>query len=100
MVITRLPRAAGSVDRILSNPPFGKQMGKPEEIGPLYRRMIPQYARVLRPGGLAVLLVSEAELLEDAARSAGWKRLRRLRVRVLGQPASLTVWQKPVGSGQ
>lgn len=91
---TRLPLADGSVDRILSNPPFGKQLSRPEEIGPLYRRMIPQYDRVLRPGGTAVLLVSEAELLEEAARAAGWKRLRRLRVRVLGQPAALTVWRK------
>jgi tRNA (guanine6-N2)-methyltransferase len=92
---SRLPLAADSVHRIVSNPPFGKQLSRPEDIPPLYRRMVPEYNRVLRPGGLAVLLVSEAEPLEEAARSAGWKRLRRLRVRVLGQPASLMVWQKP-----
>jgi tRNA G10 N-methylase Trm11 len=91
----RLPLADLSVDRILSNPPFGKQLGRPEDIGPLYRRMIPAYDRVLRPGGIAVLLVSDPEPLQDAARAAGWKRLRRLRVRVLGQPAAVTVWQKP-----
>ncbi len=92
---TRLPLATGSVDRILSNPPFGKQMSRPEEIGPLYRRMVPEYDRVLRPGGLAVLLVSETEPLEEAGRAIGWKRLRRIRVRVLGQPAAVTVWRKP-----
>ncbi len=60
---TRLPLAAASVDRIVSNPPFGKQMGEPEEIGPLYRGMVREYDRVLRPGGRAVLLSSDAEKL-------------------------------------
>lgn len=94
----RLPLADASVDRILSNPPFGKQLGRPEDIGPLYRRMLPAYDRVLRPGGIAVLLVGDAELLQEAARAVGWKKLRRLRVRVLGQSAAVTVWQKP-GTG-
>src|SRR5262245_58695828 len=34
---TRLPLPAERVDRIVSNPPFGKQLASPEEIGPLYR---------------------------------------------------------------
>jgi 23S rRNA G2445 N2-methylase RlmL len=94
---TRLPLADASVDRLLSNPPFGKQLGRPEDIGPLYRRMLREYDRVLRPGGVAVLLVSEPELLHEAARAVAWRRLRRLRVRVLGQPAAVLVWQKPEG---
>lgn len=90
-----LPLPDASVDRLLSNPPFGKQLGRPEEIGPLYHRMIPEYDRVLRPGGRAVLLVGDFGTLKDAVRPAGWKLLRQLRVRVLGQPAVLTVWRKP-----
>ena len=79
----------------MSNPPFGKQLSRPEEIGPLYRRMVPEYDRVLKPGGRAVLLVSEGALLRDAARTAGWKLLREIEVRVLGQQAVITVWRKP-----
>lgn len=89
---TRLPLPDRSVDRLISNPPFGVQLGRPEEIGPLYRRMVPEYARVLRPGGRAVLLVGDPVPLRDAARLAGWKRNREYRVRVLGQPATLTAW--------
>ncbi|MBY0526691.1 MAG: RNA methyltransferase [Gemmataceae bacterium] len=92
---TRLPLPDAGVDRIVSNPPFGKQLSSPEEIGPLYRAMLPEYDRVLRPGGRAVLLVSDVERLHDAARHVRWKRTQELRVRVLGQPAALTVWQKP-----
>jgi 23S rRNA G2445 N2-methylase RlmL len=91
----RLPLPDRSVDRIISNPPFGKQLGRPEEIGPLFRRVVPEYDRVLRPGGRAVLLVGDAGPLRDAVRETGWKPLRQLRVRVLGQPADLTVWRKP-----
>jgi tRNA (guanine6-N2)-methyltransferase len=92
---TRLPLEDGSVDRVVSNPPFGKQLSRPEEIGPLYARMVPEYDRVLKPGGRAVLLVSEDAPLRTAARTVSWKPLRQIDVRVLGQPAVITVWRKP-----
>ena len=91
---TRLPLADGSVDRIVSNPPFGKQLGRPEDVGPLYRRALAEYDRVLRPGGRAVLLVSDAAALKEAGRAAGWKPGQQVRVRVLGQPATIIVWRK------
>jgi 23S rRNA G2445 N2-methylase RlmL len=95
----RLPLPAASVDRVVSNPPFGKQLGRPEEIGPLYRALVAECDRVLKPGGRAVLLVGEAALLTPPAAAAGWRAHKQLRVRVLGQPAALTVWRKPGESG-
>ncbi len=92
---TRLPLATESVDRIVSNPPFGKQMSSPEEIGPLYRAAVREYDRVLRPGGRAVLLVSEPDLLREAIKPKHWVPSRQLRVEVLGQDATIGVWQKP-----
>lgn len=91
---TRLPLADASVDRIISNPPFGKQLGEPEEVGLLYRKMMPAFHRVLRPGGRAVLLVSDYAPLREAARAVGWKRQREVRLRVLGQEAIISVWHK------
>jgi 23S rRNA G2445 N2-methylase RlmL len=97
---TRLPLADGCIDRIISNPPFGKQLASPEEIGPLYRGMVAAYNRVLRPGGTAVLLVSEFAVLRDAIKmgptksKVNWKSVRNLRVRILGQQATLSVWRK------
>jgi 23S rRNA G2445 N2-methylase RlmL len=95
----RLPLPDASADRVLSNPPFGKQLASPGEIGPLYRGMVAEYDRVLRPGGRAVLLVGDAAPLRAAAREAGWKGLRQVGLRVLGQAAVLTVWRKAGGSG-
>jgi 23S rRNA G2445 N2-methylase RlmL len=92
----RLPLADQSVDCIISNPPFGKRLGEPEEMATLYCRLVVEYDRVLRAGGRAVLLVSDVAALKDAARSAGWKLLQQVRVRVLGQRATICVWQKTV----
>lgn len=90
----RLPLPDHCIDRILSNPPFGKQLSRPEEIGPLYQQALRECDRVLRPRGRAVLLVSDIETLREAAEAVSWKSMRQLRVRVLGQPAFLSVWRK------
>jgi 23S rRNA G2445 N2-methylase RlmL len=91
---TRLPLAEATVDQVVSNPPFGKQLSDPEAIGPLYRRMVRECDRVLRPRGRAVLLVSDAPKLRAAAQAVGWQPLRQVRVRVLGQAAVISVWHK------
>lgn len=91
----KLPLDAQSVDRILCNPPFGVALGTPEEIGPLYRDMVKEMDRVLRPGGKVVLIVADPGLLRDIVKRAGWKQQRFERVRVLGQKASIQVYRKP-----
>ncbi|MFL5340414.1 MAG: methyltransferase [Gemmataceae bacterium] len=90
----RLPLAAASVDRIVANPPFGRQLGQPEEIGPLYRDAVAEFDRVLKPGGRAALLVADPQPLLDAVRPVGWSAQKQLRVRVLGLPALIGVWRK------
>ena len=91
----RLPLPDHSVDRIVCNPPFGKQLSTIEEVGPLYHAAAAEWNRVLKPGGRAVFLVMETELLRGILSSRGWNPTRQSRVRLLGQPTVLSVWHKP-----
>jgi 23S rRNA G2445 N2-methylase RlmL len=89
-----LPLSDQCADRIICNPPFGKQLGQQQEIPGLYRRLVKAFNRVLRDHGLAVLLVSDLGALKEAAARIKWKKIRQIRVRVMGQPAFITVWRK------
>lgn len=93
--VRALPLASGVIDRIVTNPPFGKQLATLEEIEPLYRAAAREWNRVLKPGGRAVLLVAEQDTLRAALAPHHWQPVRQYKVRVLGQAAVLSVWQKP-----
>jgi 23S rRNA G2445 N2-methylase RlmL len=92
---TALPLETASVDRIVSNPPFGKQLSSIEQIGPLYEAAAAEWDRVLRSGGRAVLLAMEQEGLRRVLLARKWSMARQTRVRLLGLPAVLSVWNKP-----
>ena len=91
----RLPLPSDSIDRVVSNPPFGKQLESIDQIPPLYAACAREWDRVTRPGGRAVFLVMEQDALETPLQALGWKPTRKLKVRVLGQAAILSAWQKP-----
>jgi tRNA (guanine6-N2)-methyltransferase len=93
---TRLPLQLHSVDRVVSNPPFGEQLLTVAEVEPLYRNMLREYDRVMKPGGRGVFLVSEQELFQKSALAVNWVPNRQFKLRILGLPAVLSVWQKPL----
>jgi tRNA (guanine6-N2)-methyltransferase len=89
-----LPFSDSTVDCILSNPPFGKQLERPEGIRSFYKQLVKEMDRVLRPQSRAVLLISDFPALKEAAEFAGWNLQAQHRLQVLGQQAALTVWRK------
>jgi 23S rRNA G2445 N2-methylase RlmL len=90
----RLPLKSDSIDRVACNPPFGRQLGDPEQIASLYRQMVKEADRVLTAEGRVVILVSDVEALDLAVKNVKWKRQERLKLRLLGHPSFLTVWSK------
>ncbi|MEF3304944.1 methyltransferase domain-containing protein [Paenibacillus sp. GYB003] len=63
----RLPLDAGSVDKLVVNLPFGKQIGSGETIPALYRDIVNEADRVLTGGGTVICMTDAAEPLERAA---------------------------------
>lgn len=93
--IARLPLAEQCIDRVVCNPPFGIQLAKPEEIPELYGTLARECDRAMKPGGRGVFITSEQDTLRGALQGRGWMPTRQLRVRILGQTATISVWQKP-----
>jgi len=67
----RLPFAAGSVDAVATNLPFGRQVLARSEIGRLYAAFARQLARVLAPAGRAIVLTDQIEALSAAVEETG-----------------------------
>ncbi len=89
-----LPLDDASVTRILTNLPFGKQIGSHETNEELYAVLIQEFGRVLASGGLMVTLTSEDRLWNAALHEAGWKILKKVVLVVLGLPASIFVTER------
>jgi 23S rRNA G2445 N2-methylase RlmL len=88
----RLPLASNTVDKIAVNLPFGKQIGSRAELEHLYPCFFDEMERVLKPGGRAVVLSSEYELVKDTIRK--FRKLINIRgysIAVLGQWARLYI---------
>ena len=66
-----LPLAGHSVNKLVTNLPFGHQISAGEEIGALYRAFFVEVARVLAGDGVAVVLTDQDAALQEAIGVAG-----------------------------
>ncbi len=89
--------APDSVDKIITDPPWGFYRKPHADLGQFHRRMLQEFLRVLRPNGLLVLLVGQPELFETCMRDfAGALRVvKRYDVLVSGKKASIFKIEKP-----
>lgn len=70
----------GEVTRLVTNPPWGAQIGEVEEIPELYLGFLKDARRVLAADGKIVLLTDQAQAIEDACQKLDWsfRPLRRV----------------------
>lgn len=61
--VSSMPLENRSVDKIVCNLPFGKKIGSRAQNQKLYANFFREMTRILKPGGKAVLLTSERELI-------------------------------------
>lgn len=89
-----LPLDGAAVTRVITNLPFGKQIGSREENIKLYAALAGEFKRVVAPGGLLVALTSEDQLWETTLHEHGWRLSKKVVFVVLGQPASIFVAER------
>ncbi len=54
-----------SIDKIVTDPPWGHFLGKNLNLVDFYTQMLNSFYRVLRHSGLVVILIGERELFEN-----------------------------------
>lgn len=86
-----LPLDAASYSTILTNLPFGKQIGSLTTNTALYTALAQEFRRVIAPAGTLVALTSDDRLWDAVLREAGWAINKKLVLVVLGQPATIFV---------
>jgi tRNA (guanine6-N2)-methyltransferase len=89
-----LPLEDGSVTKIITNLPFGKQIGSHEANVEQYSTLAREFGRVLVPDGMMVTLTSEDRLWETVLRDRGWSISKKFVLVLLGQPASIFVAER------
>jgi tRNA (guanine6-N2)-methyltransferase len=88
---TGLPLDDSSMTQILTNLPFGKQIGAPADNKVLYPALAREFRRVLASNGIMVSLTSDDRLWDAVLRENGWQISKKIVCVVLGQPASIFV---------
>jgi 23S rRNA G2445 N2-methylase RlmL len=87
----KLPLDDASVTKVVVNLPFGRQIADETVIPDLYRAVLAEIQRVLRPRGRLITLSADGRSVDDARRAAapGLRFEQRHRLVVLGQAATI-----------
>jgi tRNA (guanine6-N2)-methyltransferase len=94
-----LPLPDGSVDRVVTNLPFGKQVGSHELNRTLYPAVLCELDRVLTAAGRAVLLTEDKRLLHNAIqRHPALKVVRQRLLKYNGATPTAYVLTRPRGA--
>ena len=92
----KLPFEDSSVDKFVTNLPWGRQIGSPQDLPQLYEGVLAEAVRVVRPRGALVLLTSEWELLKRSVMRIPNLKLRRSapNIEVLGRRADMVMLER------
>lgn len=88
---TAIALGAASVSKVVTNLPWGMRHGSHAENRRLYPHLIEEFRRVVKPGGLIVMLTAETRLMADLMSRGVFRPQKILRVSILGAPAAIYV---------
>ena len=87
-----LPIAGQSVDRVISNLPWGRAVKTAKDLAALYTGIGKEIKRVLAPGGKAAFLTNQPELVQIN----GLKCETQLEISLFGQTPTILVWRDDI----
>lgn len=92
----KLPVGDSSVDKIVSNLPWGRKVGTPEQNEALYTNFFKEVERVLVSKGIGVFLTSEWNLMKKIlGQSKGLKLKRQIKsIKILGYHADIYLLER------
>ncbi|MGH7934384.1 MAG: methyltransferase domain-containing protein, partial [Candidatus Binataceae bacterium] len=80
-----------SIDKVVTNLPWGIKHGTHEDNRRLYPRLVKEFTRVTRKGGAIVMLTAETHLMRMMIARGMLTPEQILRVSILGAPAAIYV---------
>ena len=86
-----LPLADQSIERVISNLPWGRAVRTAESLEALYVAIGEEIKRVLTPDGQIALLTNQPELVQIS----GWKCEKQIEISLFGQTPTILVWRNP-----
>jgi 23S rRNA G2445 N2-methylase RlmL len=89
-----LPFGDATVDGVVSNLPWGRQIAVEDELAQAYAAYLQEMGRVVRPGGRLVLLTSLLTVLRAAAMDAGLQIESETEISLSGQTPAIFVLVK------
>jgi 23S rRNA G2445 N2-methylase RlmL len=92
-----IPLSDNSVSRIVTNLPWGLKHGSHADNRRLYPRVFREFARLMRLGGVCVMLTGETRLMGEGLRASPLRLEQTIRVSILGARAAIYVCSRPAG---
>ena len=83
----RLPLADSSIDRVVTNLPWGRKVSAESDLAALYDQIGTEVRRVLAPGGCAAVLTNAPHLVD----SWGLRREKQVEISLFGQTPTILV---------
>jgi len=90
---TAIPLPDRSVDKIITNLPWGRRHSSHADNGRLYPRVLGEFHRLIRPGGQIVVLSGETRLMSELSARGLFRAHKILPVAVLGANAAVYCWR-------
>lgn len=93
--VRNLSLEAQSIDRIISNPPWGRQVASHLELDRFYKEMYGEWKRLLKIDGKLVVLTDQEEVMANLLKhEADFQEVETYELSLFGSVVKLYLWQK------